>query len=131
MSLAVDEPIGQVADLPLQKFLDCLAEVESQGNAQAWGDDGHAMGTWQVHTEFVQDYIVAQGFGMLAGRWDDVARRAVVWFITKQAARKLTPAGIAMRFHLGVHAVESKKEQDGLYASRFSAAWSTYGDNDG
>ena len=103
-----------------EQFASVLAEVESGGNWQAWGDEGRAMGRWQVHPDWLwgwaKNYRVEPA---LDETWDAFVMRVVLAFARDHFARGMSAVTVAMYFHLG-HLGDFDRD----YAARFDEALS-------
>jgi len=97
--------------------------VESGGDAFAWGDDGRAIGLWQVHPSWVFDWAGRLRLSPLVDeRWNDFVQRLVIAFFEYHPADGFTPVQVAMHFHLGHIVYEGASTWDVAYAERFMAA---------
>lgn len=106
----------------VDQFLDALAQVESSNNPAAWGDNGKAMGRWQVHP----DRLWSE-----AGRWHQAPRLDETWdsFVRRVLTamydgmvKSLGPVSVAMYWHKGHTTDPSKDDWDLPYATKMSDA---------
>lgn len=103
-----------------EQFASVLAEVESRGNWQAWGDEGRAMGRWQVHPDWLWGWSKRyQLQPVLDETWDSFVMRVVVAFARDHLLSGMSPVSVAMYFHLG-----HEGDYDRDYAVRFQEALS-------
>lgn len=137
-----DSPGGS-RNSDIMAWASALGEVETGNNPQAWGDfinkpatthiaydfpdaihrlgSPRAMGRWQVHPEWYQEWAGPVSAG---DTWDDTVLKALARFYVHYiTTSNLSPVEIAMVFHLGAHAVLSEHEWDTPYADRFVAAY--------
>lgn len=102
--------------LEFEKWRAALANTESNDNDRAWGDEGLAVGRWQMHPAFVWDF----GPDVVTVResWDALFSATLRNFWDERS--RVTPDGVklAMEFHLGVTAVRDG-QWDEPYAQRF------------
>jgi len=108
--------------IPVDIFLDALAEVESSGDPHAWGDDDRAVGTWQVHIDRL--WSEARRWGIeprLGERFNDFVRR-VITAMYENLVAKLGPVSVAMYWHKGHVTDPSKDDWDLSYATKMSDA---------
>lgn len=99
-----------------EKFAHALALTESHDNPQAWGDQGLAVGRWQMHPAFVDNYW-PDDIGV-DWSWDHLCRAALLRFYSTRFQPGRTLEQVVMEFHLGVHAV-AEGDWDAVYAARF------------
>jgi hypothetical protein len=100
-----------------EKFAYALALTESHNDPRAWGDDGVAVGRWQMHPAFVDEFWPADL--EVAESWDDLFRAVLREFYGKRQALNVPLPIMVMEFHLGVRAVAEGK-RDANYAARFA-----------
>lgn len=102
--------------LEFNKWKAALAMTESTNNDRAWGDEGLAVGRWQMHPAFVWDF----GPDDVAVResWDALFADTLLNFYATRAPHVPDPVKLAMEFHLGLHAV-AEGQWDQVYADRF------------
>jgi len=97
-----------------------LYMTESQGNHEAWGDGGCAVGLYQVHAawlfEHANKYHVAP---LVDERFNDWVARVVSAFYSDWS-RTLPQLEVAMFFHRGHQVPPASDEWDGEYANRFA-----------
>jgi hypothetical protein len=105
-----------------KEFALVLGAVESDNNAEAWGDGGQAMGRWQVHPAWVMEYAFNYNIApAVDDTWDVFIGLIVVEFFARRSSAR-TPVSIAMAFHVG-HEVEiGAYGWDAEYAARFLKA---------
>jgi hypothetical protein len=104
------------------QFQAALAITESGDNPEAWGDQGLAMGAWQVHPAWLWDQIRSfQIKPAVRSSWNSWVETYIEAFFHKYADLG-TPTEIAMHFHLGHASEPGDVDWDAEYASRFEAA---------
>lgn len=103
------------------KFAAALGATESTDNPHAWGDEGLAVGRWQMHPAFVDDYYPDDVIEV-HDSWNTFFRKVLLQFVTRREAAGSDVMRAAMEFHLGVEAVRIG-QWDAQYADRFSRAW--------
>jgi len=106
----------------VDQFMGALAVVESSNNDHAWGDDGRALGRWQVHpdrlwSEMHRHTITPQ----LGETWDHLVWR-VLLAIFFEFTGKYCAVWIAMYWHVGHMCAATDDDWDLRYAARFRAA---------
>ena len=74
-----------------------MAEVESNNNPEAVGDDGRARGRWQMHPAWFIKWAVPQ----LGDTWDEAMARALLHYLRAQAAAGRSVFLAISAFHLG------------------------------
>ena len=85
----------------VDQFLEALGAVESSNNPQAWGDDGRAMGRWQVHPDRVwSESRLCRVAPVLGESWNGWIGR-ILAVIFKGLYPVESPVAIAMYWHLG------------------------------
>lgn len=91
--------------------------TETGNNVQAWGDDGQAVGRWQEHPSFIQEWAGHITWGL---DWtvDQVCRTALLSFFLERGKVVTDPVHLAMEFHLGVEGVADGR-WDQRYAMKF------------
>ena len=94
-----------------------LAMTETANNSQAWGDNGQAVGRWQMHPSFIQQWSEGVRWG-LDWTWDQVCRVALTAFFMERSRVYTDPVHLAMEFHLGVEGV-ANGGWDQPYATAF------------
>ena len=103
----------------VDQFLKALAVTESADDPEAWGDAGRAMGRWQIHPDrFWHECQLGKIFPKLGETWDQVVAR-ILRAIAGFYLEKVTPAEIAMYWHLGHWVLPTDSTWDQKYASRF------------
>jgi hypothetical protein len=105
-----------------EEFAACIAQVESGDKPTAWGDNGLAMGRYQVHPSWVwtwATYLKLQP--TVSESWDHFIGRLVQGFFSAHNAG-MHPGQIAMYFHLGHLDTEQDSDWDVNYAKEFAAA---------
>lgn len=85
------------------KFAHALALTESDDNEHVWGDNGVAVGRWQMHPAFVAEWTPLHL--EVAESWDGLFRDTLKHFYEVRTAKGVTGTKLAMEFHLGVRAV--------------------------
>lgn len=111
-----------LTEITPEQFASALAEVESGGNWQAWGDEGRAMGRWQVHPAWLWGWAKRYQLEPTVGEsWDSFVMAVVVAFARDHFEQGFTPYSLAQYFHLG-HA--RRRDYDPAYAARFKEALS-------
>ena len=104
--------------IDFDKFLNALAMTESNDDTKAWGDEGLAVGRFQMHPAFVWDY--GPDTVGVVWSWDHVFRETLRNFLAeREPIHNGDAVHIVMEFHLGVSAV-SKGQWDKAYAERFA-----------
>ena len=101
------------------QFLDALAMTESGEDAKAWGDNGRAVGRFQVHPDWLWTW--AKHYGLqpnLDETWDSFITRVVIAFATDHLSY-LSQVEVAMYFHLGHKTIPAHYDWDADYAKRF------------
>jgi hypothetical protein len=99
-----------------ERFAQALALTESNDNPHAWGDQGLAVGRWQMHPAFVDEWW--PGDIGVDWSWDRLFRAALLRFYSTKCEPLVSVVNLVMQFHLGVHAVaEGKWDKD--YEARF------------
>src|SRR5260370_36671493 len=81
-----------------------LALTESDDDQKAWGDQGLAIGRWQMHPAFVAEWWpddIAVGWS-----WDRLFHAALLKFYDARYVAGVTLSQVVMEFHLGVQAVK-------------------------
>jgi hypothetical protein len=105
-----------------KQFAQVIAEIESGGDPEAWGDHGRAMGAYQVRPAWLWEWAHTLGVAPPVGvDWDDWVRTVVEAFAGEMIQRT-TPVRLAMYFHLGHPAIEQSDTWDKTYAAKFEAA---------
>jgi hypothetical protein len=106
--------------MTVSQFLAVLAHTESKSNPNApLGDDGRALGRWQVHPDWV--WSTARRFSLqplLNESWDRFVERLVTAFY-KEHSQYLSDIEVAMFFHLGHLESPDQSGWDKGYAERF------------
>ena len=106
----------------VEQFLQALASVESSNNPQAWGDDGRAMGRWQVHPDRVwSESRLRRVAPNLGETWDSWIGRILTVIFNALYPVEL-PVSIAMYWHLGHFSDPGKPDWDSPYNVKFDAA---------
>lgn len=105
-----------------EKWRSALAMTESQNNPHAWGDEGLAVGRWQMHPAFVWDF--GPDDVTVRESWDALFMSTLLNFFTERGPVVKDPVRLAMEFHLGVAAVAAGKWDD-AYAVRFGSFYAT------
>lgn len=100
-----------------ERFAAALALTESDNDQKAWGDQGLAMGRWQMHPAFIDEWW-PDGIGV-DWSWDHLFHAALLRFYTTKYVQGVTLSRVVMEFHLGVQAVEEGR-WDKPYWNRFS-----------
>lgn len=101
------------------QFLKALAITESNDNPAAWGDQGLAMGRWQVHPAWVWDHLCKTGlFPAVRESWNSWIERGIMYFVQLYSVR-FTPRELAMSFHLGHLSHLGDRDWDTAYDARF------------
>ncbi len=86
-----------------QQFLAVLAEIESGNNPKAVGDNGKAIGLYQIHRAYWTD---ATQYGKVSWDYPQVAydpaksKQVVIWYLSRYAPKAWTPEILA-RIHNG------------------------------
>jgi hypothetical protein len=104
-----------------ERFAAALALTESDNDQKAWGDQGLAMGRWQMHPAFVDEWW-PDDIGV-DWSWDHLFHAALLRFYTKRFVERVTLFTVVMEFHLGVQAVKDGR-WDATYLERFRMHWS-------
>ena len=99
-----------------ERFAAALALTESDNDQKAWGDQGLAMGRWQMHPAFVDEWW-PDDIGV-DWSWDHLFHAALLRFYTTRYVQGVTLNRVVMEFHLGVHAVK-EGHWDKTYWERF------------
>lgn len=100
-------------------FSTALGLTESNGNKQAWGDQGLASGRFQVHPAWMWTWSTKYHMVPFVDEsWDRFTERVVEAFFSDHA-HTLTPVEIAMYFHIGHIVVGASPQWDSAYANRF------------
>ena len=106
----------------VKQFLAALAVVESSNDSEAWGDDGRAMGRWQVHPDRVwSESRLRRVAPNLGETWDSWIGR-ILTVIFKGLYPVESPVAIAMYWHLGHFSKPDATDWDEDYAAKFTAA---------
>ena len=104
------------------QFAQVIEDIESRDNPQAWGDHGRAVGSYQVHPDWLFDHADRYRLRPTLGeKWDDFIARVVCAF-AEQFLPVWLPVEVAMAFHEGHHTLASDLDWDAVYASKFHAA---------
>lgn len=104
------------------QFLKALAVVESSDDPEAWGDNGQAMGRWQVHpARLWQEAHLYQATPNLRETWDQLVARILRAMFT-HLIESFEPDQIAMYWHVGHMTNVGTDDWDTKYAARFNAA---------
>jgi hypothetical protein len=103
-----------------EKFAHVLALTESHDSPYIWGDEGLAVGRWQIHPAWYHDWRVDPP--AVDASWNTVFHAALEKFWHHYAAMGTTPIKMAMIFHLGHYDAHSGK-WDETYAVRFVNFW--------
>lgn len=90
-----------------------MAEVESNNNPDAVGDDGRARGRWQMHPPWFVEWAVPK----LGDTWDMAYARALLRYLRAAAAGGWSVFQTLSAFHLG-H--EPKTHQDFALAMAYA-----------
>jgi len=104
--------------MDFERWAKILAKVESHDNPHAWGDEGLAVGRWQMHPAFYHDFASLDI--PVDASWDTAFRACLRNFFSLHSADE--PLHAAMMFHLGVHAVLYERKWDDAYALRWHEA---------
>lgn len=106
----------------VEQFLKALAVVESSDDPEAWGDQGRAMGRWQVHPDRLWSEMHAQSIKPAIGEtWDQLVGRVLRAMFGKFESSRTLPE-IAMYWHVGHMLFAGRDDWDPKYAARFGAA---------
>src|ERR1700732_382897 len=100
-----------------ERFAAALALTESDNDQKAWGDQGLALGRWQMHPAFVDEWW-PDDIGV-DWSWDHLFHAALLRFYSKKFVAGVTLSTVVMEFHLGVQAVKDGR-WDATYWLRFS-----------
>lgn len=104
----------------VEQFLDALAMTESGQNAKAWGDNGRAVGRYQVHPDWLWSWAKHYSLQPKVNEtWDDFITR-VVYIFALDHLSKAEAVRVAMYFHLGHPSLPTSGDWDADYANRFS-----------
>lgn len=107
---------------PSRPPIEALALTESMNSPNAaLGDDGRAMGRWQVHPDWVDTW--SKHYDIWAREnetWDSRIERLVNAFI-EDHRQFMSLVAVAMYFHLGHRAISTDKDWDADYAKKFAA----------
>ncbi len=104
------------------EFAAAIGEIESGDNPDSWGDQGRAMGRYQLHPDWLWEWASRLGTAPhLNERWDDWATRIVEAFFVRWTAVML-PVEVAMFFHEGHVIKAGAAGWDSKYADRFTLA---------
>ena len=99
-----------------------LAMLESSNNLEAWGDNGHAMGRWQVHADrLVYESGKLYIWPKLGESYDAWVERIVTQIFFENLPRR-SAVSIAMYWHVGHWVLNDENEWDAGYAKSFIAA---------
>jgi len=102
-----------------QEFLNILGHTESDGLTDRWGNDGRAMGRFQVHPSWVWQYAHRyQVVPRLDVTWDQWVAQLVGLFFDEYS-RSSRPIEVAMHFHRGHVCGLNDGDWDLEYAARF------------
>jgi hypothetical protein len=99
-----------------ERFAAALALTESDNDQKAWGDQGLAMGRWQMHPAFVDQWWPTNI--EVDWSWDHLFHAALLRFYTARYVQGVTLETVVMEFHLGVQAVKEGR-RDATYLARF------------
>lgn len=107
--------------ITFDQFTHALALVESQDVPNAIGDNGRALGPYQMHPDFCDTYY--PDTVQIGWTWRDFYHACLlVFWNTEFGGLQLNDldaaVNLAMKFHLGVGAV-SQGKWDATYAERF------------
>jgi hypothetical protein len=109
-----------------EQFLACLAETETNDNPRAWGDNGRAIGRFQVHPDWVHTQEVRFGLQpVLNETWDSFITRLVTKFFELHIGT-MDEQEVAMYFHLGHRTLPTDADWDTHYAERFQGFAADY-----
>jgi hypothetical protein len=98
------------------RFEQALALTESDDDQKAWGDQGLAMGRWQMHVAFVDEWW-PDDIGV-DWSWDHLFAAALQRFYSAKFAAGVTLQHMVMQFHLGEKA-QLRGDHDDVYWTRF------------
>lgn len=103
--------------MTFEEFADALSRCESNNDDRAYGDEGLALGRWQMHPAFFHDYMPRKW--LVDSSWRDMFKQCLEVFWNEHDGAKADPIKFAMMFHLGVAAVLDEGRWDAAYAERF------------
>jgi hypothetical protein len=104
-----------------EQFIAALAGTESSNDPNApLGDDGRALGRFQVHPDWVCTYALLFSRRPLLNETWDAWITALVRLFFQRYSPKNTAVQVAMWFHLGHFATEESSDWDAPYAERFN-----------
>ncbi len=101
------------------EFAHAIAIVETGDKEFVWGDSGLAMGRYQCHPAWYQDW--AEPNCPVDASWDARFRAAVMRFYNHYQPTYI-PLKIAVMYNQGVHAVTIDGKWNAEYASKFCHA---------
>lgn len=101
MGYAEEKHDGQ-SKYNFNQLLDAIAIVESNNNPSAVGDNGRAVGAYQIHEIYVDDVnrILGKPYFSYADRWDAEKSRQMVYIYLNHYGRGKTTEAMA-RIHVG------------------------------
>ena len=95
----------QAANKPLDNLLAAIRQVESGGNDQAVGDNGKALGPYQIWQPYWQDACEYGGVNWLYNKTnafnEPKARQVVIWYWLRYMPTNPCSAEILARIHNG------------------------------
>lgn len=100
--------------MTFEEFADALSRTESNNNDRAYGDEGLALGRWQMHPAWFFEWQLHTC--KVDDSWFAVFRAALENFF--KSHKEQDPVRLAMIFHLGAAAV-ARGKWDAAYAERF------------
>lgn len=99
----------------------CMTESGDAKTLFILGDNGHALGPYQLHPDFfIQWYAPVVSS---AESWMEAMQLAVTRCVEHYLAQAMTPVKVAMVFHLGAKAVLQEGQWDLPYEKRFQMAF--------
>jgi hypothetical protein len=112
-----------------EQFATAIGQIESRGNALAWGDYigtpslPRAMGRFQIWAAELWTWALRLKIVPTENEtYDSWVFRILCAFFPFHTAQGLTPVQVAMTWHLGHEVIESDSEWDAVYAAEFNAA---------
>ena len=105
-------------------FATAIAIVESGNRSNPpMGDDGRAIGRYQMHPDWVMEWAVRlKLFPLLGETWDSFFTRLIQGYYTYHIGQGLTALEAAVSFHVGHICHEGDDTWDAQYAKDFAAA---------
>lgn len=106
-----------------EQNMDSLTWLNIWDHTRQWkpGDSGFAWGPWQIHPEWVRDYMPTKA-AEWRRPWVSFLACCLQRFYERLGGDAVAPLRLAMTFHCGIEGVE-RGEWDVDYQERFSRMW--------